>query len=270
MSMSSDAPIGVFDSGIGGLSILKAIRMQLPHENLIYVADTAHLPYGNKTIDYIQQRSLAIAEFLLSRNVKAIVVACNTATAAAIHTLRNRFSLPIVGVEPAIKPAVALTTTGVIGVLATSGTLSSDKFSTLIDRFGHTTQIVVQPCPGLVEQVEKGELITDTTRDLLRSYLDRLIARDVDTIVLGCTHYPFLSPLIRSLVGKEIHIIDTGLAVSQELMRRLRVSQLFAKRNVAGVDEFVTSGNALEVAKQIGKLWGCDISVTEFADIESL
>lgn len=258
-------PIGVFDSGIGGLSILKAIRAHLPCENLIYVADSAYLPYGEKTATFIQERSLDITKILLAHPVKAIVVACNTATAAAIKTLRGHFTLPIVGVEPAVKPAMCMTKSGVVGVLATNSTLSSDKFANLVDRFGRTADIIVQPCPGLVEQVEKGELLTDTTRDMLQAYLEPLIAEGADTIVLGCTHYPFLSPLITVLVGPNVQIVDTGKAVAVELMRRLHATQLLATHSNPGWEQFWTSGVASDVGDQIRLLWGGNVAVSTFS-----
>lgn len=267
MAQDVNHPIGVFDSGVGGLSILKDIRAQLPYEDLIYVADSAHLPYGTKPAAYIQERSLMIAKFLVARNVKAIVVACNTATAAAIRTLRMRYTFPIVGVEPAVKPATCMTKTGVVGVLATNSTLSSDKFSNLIDRFGRSAEIIVQPCPGLVEQVEKGELSTDATRDMLKLYLGNLMSRGVDTIVLGCTHYPFLLPVIESLVGPEVQILDTGKAVAQELTRRLGADQMLAARTERGSEEFWTSGITSEVAKRIVALWGREVTVRALSQI---
>src|SRR5688572_1067532 len=150
-------PIGVFDSGVGGLSVLRAIRRELPGEDLLYVADSAHVPYGDKPVAFIQQRSLAVAEFLLRLEAKAIVVACNTATSAAVAMLRERFQVPIVGMEPAVKPALTHTRSGVVGVLATAGTVNSDKFANLLARVGNGAEVVVQPCPGFVEAVERGE-----------------------------------------------------------------------------------------------------------------
>src|SRR5262245_56787036 len=191
-------PIGVFDSGVGGLSVLLAIRRMLPAEELLYVADSAYAPYGDQPDDYIERRSSDTVRFLVSQHAKAIVVACNTATGVGIDGLRRQFDLPFIGTEPAIKPAASTTKTGVIGVLATSATLSSAKFARLVTQFGQYVEIVAQACPGLVEQVEAGELKSEATRALVEQYVRPLIGRRVDTIVLGCTHYPFLEPMFRA------------------------------------------------------------------------
>src|ERR1035437_2580251 len=162
--MKSAGAIGVFDSGVGGLSVLHHIRQTLPDERLIYVADSGHVPYGDKSPSYIEQRSHALTRFLIGQGADAIVIACNTATAAAAASLRRQFSIPIVGMEPAVKPAVAATQSGVVGVLATIGTLESARFAALLERYAGEVQIVTQGCPGLVEQVEKGELHSTETR----------------------------------------------------------------------------------------------------------
>ena len=195
------APIGVFDSGVGGLSVLREIRRELPFEDLLYVADSGHAPYGDKSPEAIEARATAIAEFLIGEGAKAVVVACNTATGAAARLLRARYPVPIVAMEPAVKPAVELTRTGVVGVLATRRTLASNSFTVLLGRIGGAAEILLQPCPGLVERVEAGDLDGDATRALLRDYLGPLIERGADTIVLGCTHYPHLRPLIGELAG---------------------------------------------------------------------
>src|SRR5574340_1031098 len=193
---SPEKPIGVFDSGVGGLSVLREIRRELPGEHLLYVADSGHAPYGDKPRQMIEARSVAIVEFLLNRGAKAVVVACNTATGASVETLRARFAVPIVAMEPAVKPAAESTKSGVIGVLATSGTLGSGNFARLHQRFGAKVEILVQACPGLVELVEAGDLSGDRTRALIEKYLVPLLAQQADNIVLGCTHYPFLAPLM--------------------------------------------------------------------------
>ncbi|MDH4233888.1 MAG: glutamate racemase [Gallionella sp.] len=258
---SPENPIGVFDSGVGGLSVLREIRRELPGENLLYVADSGHAPYGDKPGQTIEARSIAIGEFLLSRHAKAIVVACNTATGAAIKTLRARFSVPIVAMEPAVKPAAAHTKSGVIGVLATSGTLSSSNFAKLHERFGAEVEILVQACPGLVEQVEAGDLSGGNTRALIEKYLVPLLAQEADTIVLGCTHYPFLAPLIREIAGPAVAIIDPAPAVARELRRRLASTHLLSGKHRGGTELFWTSAKPDTARPVISQLWGMDIEV---------
>ena len=189
--MNSSSPIGIFDSGVGGLSVLREIRSAFANEDLLYVADSASVPYGDKSPQFVEARSVAITEFLVDRKAKAIVVACNTATGAAIATLRSRFSVPIVGIEPAVKPAVGKTASGVVAVLATSGTLAGEKFAQLLTRFGGDADILIRPCPGLVEQVETGDLDGEKARALIANYLLPLLARGADTIILGSHPLPF-------------------------------------------------------------------------------
>ncbi len=260
--MPNSAPVGVFDSGVGGLSVLRDIRAALPHEDLLYVADSGHVPYGSKTPQYIQERSLALASFLTHDNpeqhVKAIVIACNTATAAAAGLLRSRFTVPIVAMEPAVKPAVAATRTGVVGVLATVGMLRSAHFAALLARFGGDVEVVTQPCPGLVEQVEAGDLIGARTRDLVERYTAPLLERGADTIVLGCTHYPLLRPLIAAVVGPQIALVDTGSAVAHQLRRVLAERDLLSDRLGAGTEQFWTSADAAAAQAVMRTLWQRD------------
>ncbi len=236
-------PIGVFDSGVGGLSVLRHIREELPHENLMYVADSAFAPYGSKSPQQIQHRAVLIAEFLLAQQAKALVIACNTATAAAVRLLRERFSVPIIGMEPAIKPAVAATRSGVVGVLATSGTLRSAQFAALLENYRQGVRIETQICHGLVECVERGELDTPATRELLWGYVKPLLDAGADTLVLGCTHYPFLRPLIEDMTDGRAALIDTGAAVARQLRRRLESGNLAAAGGEGG-SQFWTSGDA--------------------------
>ncbi len=252
--------IGVFDSGVGGLSVLHHIRQTLPHEHLIYVADSAHVPYGGKSPAYIEARSLAITRFLISRGAVAIVIACNTATAAAAHALRVKFSkMPIVAMEPAVKPAIAVTQSHVVGVLATVGTLESARFAALLEKYGGwKVKILTQGCPGLVEQVEKGELDSARTRELVVRYTKPLIDKGADTLILGCTHYPFLAPLIREVVGENIKLIDTGAAVARHLMHRVH-TELPPRLEVAGSEEFFTSGEEEQASRIMSLLWGKEI-----------
>ena len=250
--------IGVFDSGVGGLSVLHHIRQTLPNERLIYVADSAHVPYGDKSAQYIEHRAITLTRFLIEQGADAIVIACNTATAAAAATLRSQFNLPIVGMEPAVKPAVAATKSGIIGVLATIGTLESARFAALLERYAGEVKIVTQGCPGLVEQVESGDLHGIRTRELIERYTTPLLARGADTLILGCTHYPFLSNLIRDVVGEHITLIDTGEAVARHLQRRL-LSELPC-RTAAQPDEFFyTSGDCAQATRTMSSLWGSTI-----------
>lgn len=258
----SAAPIGVFDSGVGGISVLKHIRQLMPQENLIYVADSKHAPYGNQTPDFIQERSYQLAAFLLKRGVKALVIACNTATAAAAAGLRERYpDLPIIGMEPAVKPAVAATKTGVVGVLATSGTLKSAQFAALLEHYGQGVEVVTQACIGLVECVEKGELTSPSTLALLKKYLEPLLNANADTIVLGCTHYPFVRALIEGLVGNNVVLIDTGAAVAKHLKSRLQDNQLLSASDELGNVEFWSNNEAVDTEVVVSALWGAKVSV---------
>ncbi|MFH0934515.1 MAG: glutamate racemase [Pseudomonadota bacterium] len=255
--------IGVFDSGVGGLSVLHHIRAALPDANLIYVADSAHVPYGDKSPAYIEARSLLLAHFLVSQGAEAIVIACNTATAAAAHMLRVKFSkMPIVAMEPAIKPAVAATRNSVVGVLATVGTLESARFAALLDKHAGSVKIITQGCPGLVDVVERGDLHSNEARRLVERYTAPLIKQMADTIILGCTHYPFLAPLIREVVGEEVALIDTGAAVARELKRRVDAElPPRVTAGVTGTETFHTSGDAVQAVRIMSLLWGKEVAV---------
>jgi glutamate racemase len=254
--------IGVFDSGVGGLSVLRHIREILPNERLIYVADSGHVPYGDKPKEYIEERSLILARFLQQQGADAIVIACNTASAAAAATLRSQFNLPIIAMEPAVKPAVAASRNGIVGVLATTGTLASARFSALLERYSGEGEIITQGCPGLVEQVEKGELNSPETRALIQRYTAPLLARGADTLILGCTHYPFLADVIAEVVGSNIALVDTGTAVARQLQRRLQTELPARLQGVATV-EFFTSGNVVNASRIMSVLWGEDVAVVQ-------
>jgi len=228
---SSAGPIGVFDSGVGGLSVLQQIRQRLPGESLHYVADTAHIPYGDKPPAFVRQRVNAIAGELVAMGAKALVVACNTATAAAVDSLRERFDMPVVGMEPAVKPAVQSSRSGVVGILATAGMVRSNRMADLVARFAGDREVIIQPCPGLVEQVERHALDTPQTSGMLQQYLEPVLARGADTLVLGCTHYPFLRPLIERLAGPKVTVIDTGAAIARRLQSQLEERQLLNPAN---------------------------------------
>lgn len=269
--MQSPVAIGVFDSGVGGLSVLHHIRQVLPHERLIYIADSGHVPYGDKPADYIEQRSHTLARFLIEQGADAIVIACNTATAAAIASLRDRFSIPIVGMEPAVKPAVAATRSGVVGVLATIGTLESARFAALLEKYAGEVEIITQGCPGLVEQVETGELNSARTRELIVRYTAPLLERGADTLILGCTHYPFLAPLIREVAGANITLVDTGAAVARQLQKRIQAEFPLRKISVRpelvegqpDSAQFFTSGDVALASRIMSLLWNSKVSAQQ-------
>jgi glutamate racemase len=229
----SQAPVGIFDSGLGGLSVVRAITELMPSESLLYVADTGHCPYGNKSVDYLRDRATRISVYLKEEGAKAIVVACNTATVATIATLRAHFTLPIIGIEPAIRPAAANTKSGVIGVLATATTLESAHLAALIERHTEYHEVVTSACPGWVEAVEAGDLETEATRSLVRAHVQPLLQAGADTLVLGCTHFPFLRPLIEEVAGPAVQILETGLPVARQLQRQLQSRNLQAQANSA-------------------------------------
>jgi glutamate racemase len=255
MSDRSLAPIGVFDSGVGGLSVLKHLRTALPFENFLYVADSGYAPYGARTHEFIRERSSYIANFLIERDIKALVVACNTATAAAVSELRESLTIPVIAMEPGIKPAVEITRSNIVGVLATAGTLESARFFSLVNRYAGDVEIVTQPCAGLVECIEANDLTSVATQNLLRSYLEPLLARGADVIVLGCTHYPFLREQIAHIVGDKTAIIDTGPAVARELKRRLEHENLLCAHTRPGEENFWTSGDVTRAGSVFAQLW---------------
>jgi len=257
-------PIAVFDSGVGGISVLKHIHHLLPNEHLLYVADSLNAPYGNKSASEIQTRCFAISNFLIEKNAKALVVACNTATAAAIDSMRTLYSLPIIGMEPAVKPAAEASTSGIIGVLATSGTLKSVQFSALLESYGRNVEVVTQACIGLVECIERGELSNASTRLLLQRYCQPLLDEGADTIVLGCTHYPLLKPLIQEVVGEEVVLIDTGAAVAKQLKSRLLEQGLLAADNQISSVNFWSNSVSADAENVIAQLWGEPVKVSNF------
>ncbi|GAC1038547.1 glutamate racemase [Pseudomonas sp. No.117] len=262
--MADEAPIGVFDSGVGGLSVLAEIQRLLPAETLHYVADCGHIPYGEKTPAFIRERCQLIAARLHAQGAKALVVACNTATVAAVADLRERYpTWPIVGMEPAVKPAAAATRNGVVGVLATTGTLQSAKFAALLDRFALGAQVLTQPCPGLVEQVERGDLQGPETRRLLQGFLAPLLAAGCDTLILGCTHYPFLRPLLAELVPPEVILVDTGAAVARRLHSLLTQDGRLAA-GPAGPTRFWTSGDPAALVEVLPSLWPAGAEIKAF------
>ncbi|WP_394831416.1 glutamate racemase [Pendulispora rubella] len=273
----TSGPIGVFDSGVGGLSVARAIRQRLPHEDLLYLADTACVPYGDRPESWIEARSAAIAELLVHRHAKAIVVACNTATAAAVRSLRARFEVPIVAIEPAVKVAAETTRAGVVAVLATTRTLSSENFRRLQGLFGEGIAVFAQPCPGLADRVEAGDLSGPATRGLLEKYVRPAIACGADTIVLGCTHYSFLTGLIAEIAGPHVTIVDPAPAVARQLERRLTETRVI--RSVVpishldecepkGTDRFLATGPIEHARRMITELWLADGACRHEVEVE--
>jgi glutamate racemase len=208
--------IGVFDSGVGGLSVLRALHARLPYARLHYVADSLHAPYGDRGADDVTDRSYRLTQHLLDAGAKMIVVACNTATTVAIRALRTRWpEVPFVGVEPGIKPAVTRSRNGRIGVLATSRTIGSERLRSLVSEHAPHRTVVLQPCPGLADAIEGGDARAELVDQLLQRYCAPLKASQVDTVVLGCTHYPFVAERIQSIMSPEVALIDTAEAVAQ-------------------------------------------------------
>jgi glutamate racemase len=250
-------PIGIFDSGVGGLSVLREIRRELPHESLLYLADQAHIPYGPRPVAELRGLTVAITHFLLDRGAKAVVVACNTASAAALDHLRAAFpSVPFVGMEPAVKPAAQTTRSRVVGVIATPTTLRTERFSRLVMRHARGATVLSQVCPGLVEQVEAGDLAGEKTQRLLRLCLDPLLTAGMDTLVLGCTHYPFLVEAIRRVVGPGVRIMDPGPAVARQVRRVLEQQDSVLRSHKPGSLTSYTTGDPLAFESLASSLVG--------------
>jgi glutamate racemase len=250
--------IGVFDSGFGGLSVLHELQLALPTAHFIYVADSGHCPYGGKSAEEITRRAVTITDFLLSQGAERIVVACNTATIAAIETLRHQYAVPFIGMEPAIKPAAALTQTGVVGVLATGAALAGAKLHRLIERHAAGVRVLTQPCPGLVECVESGALDTPETTRLIECYTAPLLAERADVLVLGCTHYPFLRAAIQAAAGPKVQLLDTGAAVARRVLSLLLPDEI---GTAPGSTRFFTSGDLPLGSGVASQLWGRPVAL---------
>lgn len=254
-SPSRTAPIGIFDSGVGGLSVLRAIRTQMPHENLLYFADQGHVPYGPRSLEQVRQFSEAITRFLIAQGAKLIVVACNTASATALHHLRDTFSeIPIVGMEPAIKPAAEHTNSGVVGVLATPATFQGKLYASVVERFAKGVSVLQDTCPGLVEEIERGAMEAESTRNILAAALRPMLEKGLDTVVLGCTHYPFVIPIIKQIVGEDVRVIDPAPAVARQVERRLEALNLLRGEDDSGNVNLFTSGKTSSLASIIPRL----------------
>jgi glutamate racemase len=271
MASTVTNPIGILDSGVGGLSVLRHVRAQLPAEHLLYFADQANVPYGPRPAEEVCRFCHGITDFFLKRQAKLIVVACNTASAAALGYLRKTFpDVPFVGMEPAVKPGAGQTRNGKVGVLATVGTFKSERYTRLVEQYAREVEVWENPCIGLVQQIEARRLDTPDTEALLRHCLEPMLAAGVDTLVLGCTHYPFVMPLIQQIAGPEVLVIDPAPAVARQTGRVLekldlcKEEDLTQRREDARDAERVrgyTSGDAGVLVAQVGSLLGMSFPV---------
>lgn len=258
--MQNDNPIGLFDSGVGGTSIWKEIHQLLPNENTIYLADSKHAPYGVKSKEEIIELSFKNTEFLLEKNCKLIVVACNTATTNAIKELRTKYDVPFIGIEPAIKPAANHSKTNIIGILATKGTLNSDLFHEKVQSYTNV-KIIEQIGDGLVQLIENGNIETPEMKTLLEHYLNPMIKQNIDYLVLGCSHYPYLIPEIQKILPQKIKIIDSGEAVAKQTKSILEQKKLM-KESKENYQIFYTNSNPTVLKNILG--FEKDISYLDF------
>lgn len=265
MIPQSNSPIGIFDSGVGGISVLRAIRQKLMYESIIYVGDQGHIPYGPRPMEQIRNFSEAITTFLLERQAKIIVVACNTASAAALQHLRQQFpDVQFVGMEPAVKPAAEYTRTGKVGVLATPATFQGALYASVVERFANGVELFQDTCPGLVQQIEAGNLTGRKTRQILEDALMPMLEKNIDTVVLGCTHYPFVIPLIQQIVGNHVRVIDPAPAVAKQTERILQTKALCSTTDSKGKIVFYTSGEVQALKALLPLL------LNESAEIETI
>ncbi len=260
-------PIGVFDSGVGGLSVLRALQARLPNEHFIYIADQAHVPYGPRPLAEVRAFAEGITRYLLSQQAKAVVVACNTASAAALHYLRQTFpQTPFIGMEPAVKPAAEHTRTGVVGVLATPATFQGALYASVVERFAQGTRLLEDTCDGLVQQIEAGHLQHPTTRAILDRALQPMLAQGMDTVVLGCTHYPFVIPLIEEIVGPQVRVIDPAPAIARQTERVLKMQNTRRTTATPGVTRYYTTApDPRQTAEVMRRLLGHPVTVERLA-----
>ncbi|EEH99375.1 glutamate racemase [Clostridium tertium] len=245
---NKNRPIGFFDSGVGGLSVMKEAIQVMPNENYIYFGDSKNAPYGVKSVEEVRDLTFKAVEFLLNKGVKGIAIACNTATSAAVADLRKIYpDLPLVGIEPALKPAVELNKDGNILIMATSMTLKEEKFNRLMNRYKDRASIIPVPCPGLVEFIEAGKLDGKEVEEYLFEKVNTYNGGKIASIVLGCTHYPFIKDTLVKIIGKDITIIDGGLGTAKELRRRLSEKNLLTESRENGTIEIINSSNKNEV-----------------------
>jgi glutamate racemase len=256
-------PIGIFDSGVGGLTVWKTLLQKFKKESFVYFADSKNCPYGNKTNAEIITLSSFIIDFLIEQKCKLIVIACNTATSAAINTLREKYSIPIIGIEPAIKPASILSNTGCVGVLATKGTVNGNHFKTTSEKFAKNTTVITQIGYGLVDQVENNLIDSEETEKLLKSYIQPMIDNKVDYIVLGCTHYPLLISEINKITKGKIHLLEPSQAIAKQTAKKLKEHHLIGE-NTPRKTTIYTSGSNLSLVETILS----HLQIDEFEQIE--
>jgi glutamate racemase len=269
MAFHFNSSIGIFDSGIGGFSVLRAIRQQMPDESIIYFGDQGHIPYGPRPMEQIRNFSEAITKFLLEKNAKMIVVACNTASAAALKYLREKFpDVKFVGMEPAVKPAAEHTQTGKVGVLATPATFQGALYASVVERFANGVDLLQNTCPGLVQQIEQGNLSGKETRHILEDALLPMLEKNIDTVVLGCTHYPFVIPLIQQIVGDNVRVIDPAPAVAKQTRRLLEPKEAKSQSSPRRHSKFYTSGDPDEFRAMLPILLGesGEVELVEWLD----
>ena len=254
---NTDAPIGVYDSGVGGLSVLRAIHSRLPNEATLYFADQAKVPYGERPLEEVRQLAEGVTRMMMSQGVKLIVIACNTASAAALKHLRALYpEFPFVGMEPAVKPAAEQTLSGKVGVLATPSTFQGELYASVVERFGKDVQIFEATCPGLVKQIERGYLHTYLTRSILQQAIQPMLAEGVDTLVMGCTHFPFVIPLIQQIAGENVRVIDPAPAIARQTERVLIQHYILRSSNDQPFHRYLTSGDPTRFSRLLGQLLG--------------
>jgi glutamate racemase len=247
--------IGLFDSGVGGLSVLRAVRAALPDVPLLYLGDNGHVPYGARSLEEVRGFAQGITRFLLARGARMIVIGCNTASAAALRPLRQQMpGVPFVGMEPAVKPAAETTRTGTVGVLATPATFQGELYASVVERFAGGVTVLSAVCPGLVQQIEAGELDTPATEALVRGCLAPLLARDIDVLVLACTHYPFVIPLLERVCGPGVRVIDPAPAVARQTARVWERLGLPAGQARTAPVTYFTSGDPAAFAQAVARL----------------
>ena len=265
--------IGIFDSGVGGLSVLRALWQELPEQRFIYVADQAHVPYGPRPVEEVRRFSVEITRYLLSQGADLIVVACNTASAAALHHLRQVFpQTPFVGMEPAVKPAAQQTRSGRVGVLATPATFQGALYASVVERFANGVELFQHTCPGLVAQIEAGLLDAPETRAILEDALMPMLSQGIDTVVLGCTHYPFVIPLIQQITGPQVQVIDPAPAVARQARRVLESQALSGVAQAGAASQpgeqrttFLTTARAGSLAAILPQMLGVQAKVRHLA-----
>jgi glutamate racemase len=258
----ASGPIGIFDSGVGGLSVLAALRKLLPNENVIYLADQAHVPYGSRSLAQVRAFSEGITRYFLTQDTKLIVVACNTASAAALHHLRQAFpGIPFVGMEPAVKPAAESTRSGVVGVLATPATFQGELYASVIERFAAGVRVLQDTCPGLVMEIDAGSLDTPKVHSILEAALKPMLVEGIDTVVLGCTHFPFVIPMIEDIVGPEVRVIDPSPAIARQVERLLVANNLRNDDPNPGQVRYLTTGDPAQLAGLLPRLIGSPAEV---------